>query len=67
MAAQLLPHRGTALQLDAQPVQRIGGLGVEVLLVARKQWESDGVPFTISGWTLDAAATLQVMGAEVLQ
>ena len=43
----LLAACGTPLSLDASAVQRFGGLCLQVLLAARRQWSADGVAFEI--------------------
>jgi chemotaxis protein CheX len=47
LAADLLDLRGRALTLDASHVQRVSGLGLQVLLSARRTWAKDGMAFAI--------------------
>jgi chemotaxis protein CheX len=39
---ELRAARGAALTLDAAEVEAIGGLGLQVLISARKTWREDG-------------------------
>jgi chemotaxis protein CheX len=41
LKSELLARRGQELALDASGVERIGGLGLQVLLSARKTWAAD--------------------------
>ena len=45
----LLDRRGKATTIDASDVERIGGLGVELLIAARRQWLEDAVVLQIIG------------------
>jgi chemotaxis protein CheX len=63
LAVQLLEARGSELALDASGVQRLTGIGLEVLIAAQKQWRSDGCAFSVSGWTDPVLQTLQTLGA----
>jgi chemotaxis protein CheX len=47
LAAELAGLRGAALTVDAAGVERIGGLGVQLLLAAQKQWRTDGHDFVV--------------------
>jgi chemotaxis protein CheX len=48
LKAELLQRRGQPLTLDAGAVERIGGLGLQVLLSARRTWEADGQMLDLS-------------------
>jgi chemotaxis protein CheX len=37
----LLTRRGTATTMDASDIERIGALGVELLIAAQRQWQKD--------------------------
>jgi len=37
----LLGRRGTATTVDASEVERIGALGIELLIAAQRQWQKD--------------------------
>ena len=39
---ELLASRGQPIALDASGVQRLGGLGLQVLLSAQATWRADG-------------------------
>ena len=45
---QLMELRGTPLALDASAVERVGGLGLQVLMSARATWAADREPLTIA-------------------
>jgi len=47
LARDLVARRGAPLRLDASGVERVGGLGLQVLLSARLTWRSDGVDFAL--------------------
>jgi len=47
LARDLTARRGAALRLDASAVERVGGLGLQVLLSARLTWRNDGVGFAV--------------------
>lgn len=45
----LLDRRGKATTVDASDVERIGGLGVELLIAAQRLWEEDAVALQFTG------------------
>ena len=47
LAGDLLALRGQPIGLDASGVERVGGLGLQVLLAARLTWRSDGLAFAV--------------------
>jgi chemotaxis protein CheX len=47
LTTDLLAARGKAVMLDAAGVQRVGGLGLQVLLSARRTWAKDGIAFAV--------------------
>ena len=47
LTSQLVALRGQRVVLDASAVERVGGLGLQVLLSARATWEADGRPFAV--------------------
>ena len=47
LAAKLCTVRGRALKLDASGVERVGGLGLQVLLSARLTWAKDGAAIAL--------------------
>lgn len=65
IAADLLEKRGTALAIDATDVGRIGGLGLQVLLSAKKSWEDDGVALTFTKWSDAFERDITLLGAPI--
>ena len=59
----LLEHRGSDLEVDAAAVQRIGGLGLQILLSAARSWRSDGLKFAITGASTPFNEVLSLTGA----
>lgn len=47
LAQELLALRGQPIDLDASGVERLGGLGLQVLLSARLTWRRDGLGFAL--------------------
>jgi chemotaxis protein CheX len=47
LAAQILAIEGRALVLDASSVRRLGALGLQVLLSARRSWAEANAPMRI--------------------
>jgi chemotaxis protein CheX len=47
LASELAQVRGRPLRLDASSVERVGGLGLQVLLSARLTWRDDGAPMAL--------------------
>lgn len=69
LSKTLLTYRGSDLVLDAASVRKLSAIGVELLIAARLQWQSDAVRLEIRDWPADALQTLQRIGAapEMLQ
>ena len=44
----ILEHSESDLALDASAVERIGGLGIQLLLSAEKMWAAKGLTLSIS-------------------
>ena len=44
---ELSAFRGEPIRLNAEPVARLGGMLLQILLAARKQWQADGQPLTL--------------------
>ncbi|WP_292054521.1 MULTISPECIES: STAS domain-containing protein [unclassified Brevundimonas] len=42
LKAELMEQRGKAVTLDGSAVERLGGLGLQLLLSAIKTWQADG-------------------------
>ena len=47
LASELVKLRGRPLRLDASGVERVGGLGLQVLLSARLTWSQDGAAIAV--------------------
>jgi len=58
----LLEFRGSDLSLDASQVQRVGTLCVQILLSARKTWQSDGKKFEITQATEELFDAIRQIG-----
>lgn len=66
----LLARRGSPLTLDASGVERLGGLCLQVLMAARRTWDSDGQALAIASasdafvrqWTAFGADPAAVQG-----
>jgi chemotaxis protein CheX len=63
LAAELLPHRGHPLRIDASHVQRLGGQCLQVLLSAEHTWQADGAAFSIEGPSERFLADWRLFGA----
>lgn len=48
LKAALLARRGQPLELDGQAVERINGLGLQLLLSAFQTWQADDRPLRLS-------------------
>lgn len=48
LTGQLKSLRGAPLVLDASAVERVGGLGLQVLLSARVTWAADGESLAVA-------------------
>lgn len=47
LARRLLARRGDPIRLDASGIERLGGLGLQVLLSARATWRADQLDFAL--------------------
>jgi chemotaxis protein CheX len=47
LKADIQPHAGAALDLDASRVERLGGLCLQVLIAAEAQWRATGHGFRL--------------------
>jgi len=61
----LLDQRGADAVLDASQVRRMGGLAIEMLIAARKQWQSDGKTLSIRDASDQFVTALEAVGASV--
>jgi chemotaxis protein CheX len=66
LQAEFLAARGTAIQVDASKVQRVGGLCLQVILSADKAWKAEGVSFQISEHSSDFQEGIALLGAASL-
>lgn len=64
--AELNASRATPLEIDAANVERLGGLCLQVLLAARRAWQSDGVAFAITNPSQAFTDAVVLMGASEL-
>ena len=63
LRTQLVERRGAPLELDASSVQRVGGLGLQVLLSAARAWAADGQHFAITKPSSAFTEMLRLTGA----
>lgn len=49
LARDLMALRGRPISLDASGVERLGGLGLQVLISARMSWLADQLGFSLVG------------------
>jgi chemotaxis protein CheX len=63
LAGQLKDLRGAPLVLDASAVERVSGLGLQVLLSARLTWAADGAAMTVSAPSSAFQDALSLSGA----
>jgi chemotaxis protein CheX len=63
LAGQLRGLRGAPLVLDASAVERVSGLGLQVLLSARLTWAADGAPMAVSAPSFAFQDALSLSGA----
>lgn len=63
LSKTLLEHRGSEIDLDAGGIQRLGAIGVEVLLAAKQQWHAEAIEFQINNWSEAALQALEAIGA----
>lgn len=66
LARDLLAMRGAPLRLDASGVERLGGLGLQVLLSAQRTWRSDGLAFVLADPSDAFRADCATLGAHAL-
>ena len=66
LAQDLLALRGCPVVLDAAGVERLGGLGLQVLLSARRTWREDHLHFAVVDASDAFQADLALLGASTL-
>jgi chemotaxis protein CheX len=64
LAAALLERRGKPITIDASAVGQIGAQCVQVLLSAKRTWETDGVPLSIVNCATRMIEDLKLIGIE---
>ena len=62
----ILARRGKALAIDASNVQRFGGLCLQVLIAAKREWDASGHAFQVSARSRDFDECARLMGAGAL-
>lgn len=63
LSEKLLTHRGSEIVMDAAGLRKISTLGIEMLIAARHQWNSDGANIELRNWTDELLAALDRVGA----
>jgi chemotaxis protein CheX len=63
---ELLAARGSAIQLDASHVQRVGGLCLQVLLSARQTWAEDKLALRVVEPSAEFNDGIALFGAAAL-
>lgn len=61
---QFLAARGQPLRVEASQVERIGGLGLQVLLAARAAWAADGHKLVIMNMSKELETGLALLGVK---
>ncbi|WP_102226655.1 STAS domain-containing protein [Acidimangrovimonas sediminis] len=64
LKAELDAARGAPLTVEAEAVDRIGGLGQQVLMAAALSWQADGLSFAIAGASEGFAASAAMLGLD---
>ena len=59
---QFLAVRGRPLRVDASQVERLGGLGLQILLAAKASWAADGHHLVIDPISKELSAGLALLG-----
>ena len=62
---ELCGLRGEDIQIDASNVQRVGGLGLQVLLSAAATWRSDGHSLATINASQTFTETVRLSGANL--
>ena len=63
LKAELLAYRGADLTIDGASVDRLGGLCLQVLLSARRTWQTDGVNLRLGSVSQSFADQWAAFGA----
>jgi chemotaxis protein CheX len=64
--SDVLARRGRPLAIDASNVQRFGGLCLQILLSAKREWDASGYAFEIAARSRDFDECARLMGADAL-
>jgi chemotaxis protein CheX len=67
LQAEILANRHHPLDINAERVQRLGGLCLQVLLSAKATWAEDRKPFAISSPSPAFQEAIALFGASDLQ
>lgn len=59
----LIARRGSPLAINAGGVQRFGGLCLQVLISAKREWDAASVPFSFTERSRDFDESVRLMGA----
>ena len=65
LAGEFLALRGSAVEVDASAVERMGAQCLQVLLSARMTWDADGAAFAVVAASEEFNATLALLGAPI--
>jgi chemotaxis protein CheX len=60
----LLGRRGTDITVDASDVERIGALGIELLIAAQRQWRKDDSALKLVGVSDTVTDAFQDLGLD---
>lgn len=63
LKAALVSARGQALTIDASEVERIGGIGLQILLSAIRTWKADAQPLAFVNVAEEFSQQWQSFGA----
>ncbi|MGB0958638.1 MAG: STAS domain-containing protein [Halocynthiibacter sp.] len=63
---QLSKHQGRDISLDGSQVEQMGGLCLQTLLAAQKQWQKTGHHITIETMSDAMAEHVRILGAQGL-
>ena len=62
----LLARRGAPLSIDAGNVQRFGGLCLQILVAAKREWQAAGHGFQFAACSPDFEESARLMGADTV-
>jgi chemotaxis protein CheX len=64
LANSLIERRGRPIVIDASAVSQVGAQCIQVLLSAKRSWETDGVPLSIVNCSSRAIDDLRLLGID---